>query len=61
MAFIAENVKGLLSANKGEAFPLIVSEFENAGYSVKYRLLNAAEFGVPQNRLRVFIIEFEMT
>ncbi|MCZ2971300.1 DNA cytosine methyltransferase, partial [Acinetobacter baumannii] len=28
----------------------------NAGYSVKYRLLNAAEFGVPQNRLRVFII-----
>ncbi|BCC04933.1 DNA (cytosine-5-)-methyltransferase family protein [Bacillus cereus] len=56
MAFIAENVKGLLSANKGEAFPLIVSEFENAGYSVKYRLLNAAEFGVPQNRLRVFII-----
>ncbi|WP_442598621.1 DNA (cytosine-5-)-methyltransferase [Neobacillus sp. D3-1R] len=56
MAFIAENVKGLLSANKGEAFPLIIKEFEAAGYTVKYRLLNAAEFGVPQNRLRVIIV-----
>lgn len=56
MAFIAENVKGLLSANKGEAFPLIVQEFEGAGYTVKYRLLNAAEYGVPQNRYRVFIV-----
>lgn len=56
MAFIAENVKGLLSANKGEAFPLIVQEFESAGYTVKHRLLNAAEFGVPQNRYRVFIV-----
>ena len=56
MAFIGENVKGLLSANKGEAFPLIIKEFEDAGYTVKYRLLNAAEFGVPQNRLRVIIV-----
>lgn len=56
LAFIAENVKGLLSANKGEAFPLIIKEFENAGYTVKHQLLNAAEFGVPQNRQRVIII-----
>lgn len=55
-AFIAENVKGLLSANKREAFPLIISEFENAGYKVKYELINAADFGVPQKRQRVIII-----
>ncbi|GAA0378595.1 DNA cytosine methyltransferase [Bacillus horti] len=56
MAFIAENVKGLLSANKGEAFPLIIKEFEDSGYNVQYKVLNAAEFGVPQNRHRVIIV-----
>lgn len=55
-AFIAENVKGLLSANKGEAFSLIVSEFEKAGYTVSYKLFNAAEFGVPQKRQRIIIV-----
>ncbi|WNF37190.1 DNA (cytosine-5-)-methyltransferase [Bacillaceae bacterium IKA-2] len=55
-AFIAENVRGILSANKGEAFPLIVSEFENCGYVVKHCLLNVADFGVPQNRYRVIIV-----
>ncbi|WP_198020891.1 DNA (cytosine-5-)-methyltransferase [Virgibacillus alimentarius] len=55
-AFIAENVKGILSANKGEAFPLILREFEQCGYKVKHCVLNAADFGVPQNRYRVFIV-----
>lgn len=54
--FIAENVKGLLSANKGEAFPLILSEFQKAGYNVVYKLLNASMFGVPQRRERVIIV-----
>lgn len=54
--FIAENVKGILSANKGEAFPLIISEFEKSGYNVTYKLLNAAQFGVPQRRERVIIV-----
>ena len=54
--FIAENVKGLLSANKGEAFPLIISEFEKSGYQVTYKLINAAAFGVPQKRERVIIV-----
>lgn len=54
--FIAENVKGLLSANKGEAFPLIISEFEKSGYTISYRLINAAQFGVPQKRERVIIV-----
>lgn len=56
--FIAENVKGILSANQGKAFPLILQEFENSGYRVKYALLNAANYGVPQRRERVFIVGF---
>lgn len=56
--FIAENVKGILSANKKQAFPIIVKEFEAAGYYVKYKLLNSAEYDVPQKRERVFIIGF---
>lgn len=55
-AFLAENVKGILSANKREAFPLIIEEFEKAGYNVTYKLLLAADYGVPQKRERVFII-----
>jgi len=58
-AFVAENVKGILSANKGEAFPLIVHEFEKAGYHVKHHILNAADFGVPQKRERVFMVGFK--
>lgn len=54
--FIAENVKGILSANKGEAFPLIISEFEKSGYTVTFKLINAAQFGVPQKRERVIIV-----
>ena len=56
--FIAENVKGLLSANKGKAFPMIIEEFENAGYKVVHKLLNAEEYGVPQRRQRVVIVGF---
>lgn len=56
--FIGENVKGLLSANKGKAFPMIVKEFEKAGYHIHFKLLNASEFGVPQKRERVFIVGF---
>lgn len=57
-AFVAENVKGILSANNREAFPLIIKEFEDAGYFVKYQILNAVNFGVPQKRERVFIVGF---
>lgn len=56
--FIAENVKGLLSANKKQAFPMIIKEFESAGYHVKYKLLYAADYGVPQKRERVIIVGF---
>ncbi len=56
--FIAENVKGLLSANKGQAFPMIMREFKAAGYTVVHKLLNAYEYGVPQKRERVIIVGF---
>ena len=56
--FIAENVKGIMTANKREAFPLIIREFENSGYNVKYTVLNSASFGVPQKRERVIIVGF---
>lgn len=56
--FIAENVKGIMTANKHEAFPLIIQEFENSGYDVKYTVLNSATFGVPQKRERVIIVGF---
>lgn len=55
---IAENVKGLLSANNGKAFPMILKEFRDAGYIITYKLLNAWEFGVPQKRERVIIVGF---
>ena len=54
--FIAENVKGLLSANNKQAFPLIFEEFERCGYNVTAKLINAVNFGVPQKRERVIIV-----
>lgn len=57
--FIAENVKGIMSANKGKAFPMIIKEFTDAGYKVTHKLLNASEYGVPQKRERVIIIGFK--
>lgn len=55
--FIMENVKGLLSLKKGEISESIKEEFEKVGYkSVKYKVLCAADYGVPQLRHRVFFI-----
>ena len=54
--FVAENVKGLLSLAKGKVFEMIKSDFESLGYKVEARILNAAEYGVPQARERVIII-----
>ena len=56
--FIAENVRGIFSANNGKAFPLILKTFEESGYNIHYKLFNAEEYGVPQKRRRVFIIGF---
>lgn len=56
--FIAENVKGIFSANNGKAFPLIIDTFKKSGYHVTYKLFHSEEYGVPQKRQRVFIIGF---
>jgi len=54
--FLAENVKGLLSMQKGEVIKMIVNDFKELGYDVDYQVLRASEFGVPQNRERVIIL-----
>ena len=53
--FICENVKGILSANNGKIFPLIINEFKKSGYTVSYKILNSKHYGVPQKRERVII------
>ena len=55
-AFIAENVKGMLTLGKGEVINQIVQDFASAGYNVKFKLVNARDYGVPQLRERVFIV-----
>lgn len=54
--FIAENVKGLLSMQKGKVIQMIVNDFKSIGYEVDYKLLKAHEYGVPQQRERVIIM-----
>ena len=56
--FVAENVQGLLSERNKVAYSLIKSNLENAGYNVYPTILNAADFGVPQNRKRIFFIGY---
>jgi len=55
-AFVLENVPGLFSLFKGELIQAIVKEFETIGYVVFYALLNAAAYGVPQTRKRIFLV-----
>lgn len=54
--FIFENVVGLISMQKGELFKHICQLFKELGYKIDFKILNAAEFGVPQIRERVIIV-----
>lgn len=54
--FLAENVKGITNLAKGKVFQMILSDFSTRGYKVSYRILNAADYGVPQTRQRVIIV-----
>src|SRR5699024_2136682 len=56
MFFIAENVKGLLTAGGGRIVEAMVEEYKEKGYDVQYKLVNAKDYGVPQDRERVFIV-----
>lgn len=51
-----ENVKGLLNHDKGDTFETTLSALDELGYDVEWQVLNSKDFGVPQNRERVFII-----
>lgn len=53
--FVFENVRGLLYANKWY-FELVLTELRKLGYIINYRLLNAVNYGVPQNRERLFVV-----
>lgn len=55
-AFIAENVKGMMTLKNGSIFESILNEFSKSGYRLNYKLINATSFGVPQKRERVFIV-----
>ena len=55
-AFILENVKGLLTLYNGKAKKRIIEDFTDLGYNIEYEILNAANYGVPQNRKRVFFV-----
>jgi DNA (cytosine-5)-methyltransferase 1 len=55
-AFVLENVKRLLTMERGRHFATILAALGELGYVVEWRLLNAAHFGLPQNRQRVFLL-----
>lgn len=55
-AFVFENVRGILATNKGQDWAAIVAAFNELGYAVNYRLLDAADYGVPQHRERMFLV-----
>ena len=54
--FLLENVKGLLSHDEGKTFQTILGVLTDLGYEYQWQVLNSKDFGVPQNRERVFII-----
>ncbi len=55
-AFIMENVAGLMSISEGDFINDVISDFESAGYTISNEKLNAADYGVPQMRKRIFIV-----
>ncbi len=58
-AFIFENVKGLVDPRNKKALNYILDRIKDAGYFANYYLLNSFDYGVPQNRLRIYIIGFK--
>ena len=56
--FLAENVSGMLASRHKEAFENIKNHFTDSGYSLSFKLLNAHDFGVPQDRKRIFFMGY---
>ena len=57
--FILENVRGLVSHEKGKTLEIIISALKEIGYSVTYKVLTSLNYGVPQMRQRVYIVGFD--
>ena len=56
--FIWENVKGTLSSTEGWDFACVQMEMVKLGYNIRWEVLDSKEFGVPQNRERIYIVGF---
>ncbi len=56
--FIAENVPNLLGISQGECFRIILEKISELGYSMCWRVLNSAGFGIPQSRRRLFLVGY---
>ena len=57
-AFLLENVRNLLTHDRGKTFKVIYQTLDEQGYEVHYQVLSAKDFGVPQNRVRIYIVGF---
>ncbi|WHZ33224.1 DNA cytosine methyltransferase (plasmid) [Desemzia incerta] len=57
-AFLLENVSGILTIDNGKTIQTIMGALDEAGYNASYQVLNAADFGLPQNRRRVYFVGF---
>ncbi|HGI0427780.1 TPA: DNA cytosine methyltransferase [Streptococcus pyogenes] len=55
---VLENVRRLLTHDKGNTFSVIKSTLEDLGYKIFYKVLNSADYGVPQTRNRIFLVCF---
>lgn len=56
--FLLENVKNLVSHDKGNTFKIILNKLKELNYNVFHKVLNAKDFGLPQNRARIYIVGF---
>lgn len=57
--FLFENVKGLINHDNGKTWQVIYNIFEELGYDIHFRILNSKDYGIPQNRERIFCIGFK--
>ncbi len=56
LGFLLENVEGLVTHNKGETLKVMLEELQNADYKVSWKLIDSSKHGVPQKRVRVYIV-----
>ncbi len=57
--FIYENVKGLINHDSGKTWKIVQECFNDLGYRIYHKVLNAKDYGIPQNRERIFVVGFK--